>query len=341
MTSAPKFCIVPPIDLTHGDNMRFFLLAILLLFPGLSFADSPSPLIIGTGAVTGIYFPAAGAVQRLVNQQENASVRLAVESTAGSVANLKALAAGTLDLAIAQSDWATYAFTGGQEQFPSTNPDLRVLLALHSELLTVIVRSDSKINSLDELKGKRINLGPAGSGPRSIMSGLFQTLGWGVADMGALNDLPFASQGAALCEDKVDAIVFIVPHPNAAVQDALSRCPTKLLPISGSAVEQFVTTNTFYAKATIPGGLYAGQAADVPSFGVRALLIGSSKLPETVAYAIAKAALSNVAQLNATHPALARLTAADMTPNGFTVPLHPGVVKYLTEIGTAPKPPTP
>lgn len=321
--------------------MRFLILAALLILPNLALADSPRPLIIGTGAVTGIYFPAAGSIQRLVNQQENTPVSLAVESTAGSVANLKDLAAGTLDLAIAQSDWATFAYKGGQEQFQTANPELRSLLALHSELLTVIVRADSNINSIDELKGKKINLGPVGSGPRTIMSGLFQTLGWGVTDMGALTDMPFAAQSAALCDSQVDAIVFIVPHPNAAVQEALARCPTKLLPINGVAVEQFVATNNFYAKAPIPGGLYAGQAADVPSFGVRALLVASSKLSEEAAYTIAKAAMGNIAQLNSTHPALARLTAADLAPTGFALPVHPGVAKYLQETGATPKPPAP
>lgn len=318
--------------------MRFLILAALLLAPTLAMAESHPPLIVGTGAVSGTYFPAAGAIQRLVNLQENTPATLAVQSTAGSVANLKDLASGTLDLAIAQSDWATYASKGGQEQFPTANPDLRALLALHSELLTIIVRADSGINSLDELKGKRINLGPIGSGPRTIMSGLFQTLGWDVASLGALTDIGFAAQSEALCNGQVDAITFIVPHPNAAVMEALSRCPSKLLPLSGIAVEQYITANGFYAKASIPGGIYPTQSADTPSFGVRALLVTTSKMPDDVAYAIAKAVLSNIATFNQTHPALARLTAADLSPVGGPLPVHSGVEKYLAEIGAAPKP---
>ena len=297
-----------------------------------------APLIIGTGAVTGIYYPAAGAVQRVVNDQ-GGDLRLAVESTNGSVSNLQALISGKLDLAIAQSDWSYYATKGGQNPFILPNTDLRALLALHAELMAVVVKADSGINDIDGLKGRRINLGPAGSGPRTIMTGLFQTLNWGIGEMGSLTDLPFAEQSAALCDGKVDAIVFLVPHPNAAVQEALSRCATKLLPLGSRAVDTLASANPFYTRSVIPGGSYAGVTADVPSFGVRALLLATTRLSDADAYSIAKAVLSNSATLGGLHPSLARLTAADMKADGFGVPLHAGVAKYLAETGvTAPKP---
>lgn len=302
-------------------------------------AHTPA-LVIGSGAVTGIYFPTAGAVQRLVNDQ-NAGVNLAVQSTNGSIANLQALANGGLDLAIAQSDWAYYASKGGMPPFVEANADLRVLLALHAELLAIVVKADSNINDLDGLKGRKINLGPTGSGPRNLMTAVFQTLNWGVGEMGALLDLPFADQAGALCSGQVDAIVYLVPHPNAAVQDALTRCATKLLPLNGRAVDQLIANNPFYSKSVIPGNSYTGQATDVPTFGVRALLMSTAKLPDSVAYAVAKAAYSNVAQLNVLHPSLARLTAADMKPTAYGLPLHPGVEKYLAEAGLMTAAPAP
>lgn len=308
---------------------------VLVLTPAYaaeSAAPAKPPLIIGTGAVTGIYFPAAGAVQRLVNDQ-NIGVRLAVESTNGSIANLQALGNGTLDLAIAQSDWAWYANKGGMPPFITANPDLRVLLALHAETLAIVVKADSNINDLDGLKGRRINLGPAGSGPRNLMTAVFQTLNWSVGEMGALLDKPFAEQAQLLCNGQVDAIVYLVPHPNAAVQDALTRCATKILPLNSRAVDQLIANNPFYSKSVIPGNSYPGQTSDIPTFGVRALLVSTSNLPDDAAYAIAKAAYGNVQQLNTLHPSLARLTAADMKPAGFGLPLHPGAEKYLHEAG--------
>jgi TRAP transporter TAXI family solute receptor len=300
-------------------------------------AAAPNSLVIGTGAVTGIYFPAAGAVQRLVNDQ-NLGIRLAVESTNGSVSNLQDLAKGGIDLAVAQSDWAYYAAKGGQSPFLTPNADLRTVLALHGELLAMVVKADSDIKDIDGLKGKRINLGPAASGPRTIMTAVFQTLNWSINEMGSILDLPFAEQSAALCDGKVDAIIFLVPHPNAAVQDALSRCPTRLLPLSGSTVDTLVTTNPFYAKSSIPGGSYTGVSADVPSFGVRALLLTTTKLSDDAGYAIAKAVLGNTSALNALHPSLARLTAKDMKADSFGIQVQAGVAKYMAEAGlTAPK----
>lgn len=297
------------------------------------------PLIIGSGAVTGIYYPTAGAVQRLVNDQ-NAGIRLAVQSTNGSIANLQALGNGTLDLAIAQSDWAYYASKGGMPPFMQANPHLRTLLALHSELLAIVVKADSGINDLDGLKGRKINLGPTGSGPRNLMTAVFQTLNWGMGEMGALLDLPFAEQAAALCNGQVDAIVYLVPHPNAAVQDALARCPTKLLPLNHRAVDQLIANNPFYSKAAIAGNAYPGQVNDIPTFGVRALLVATDKLPNDVAYAVAKAAYGDSSQLTTLHPSLARLTAPDMKPMQYGLPLHPGAEKYLAEAGLmAPKAP--
>ncbi len=303
-----------------------------------SVREISQPLVIGTGAVTGIYFPAAGAVQRLVNDQK-AGVHLAIESTNGSISNLQALESGTLALAVAQSDWAYYAAKGGQAPFLRPNSELRTLLALHGELLAMIVKADSDIKDLDGLKGKKINLGPSASGPRTIMTAVFATLNWGINEMGSILDLPFAEQSAALCDGRVDAIVFLVPHPNAAVQEALGRCPTRLLPLTGRAVDTLVTTNPFYSKSMIPGGSYTGISADIPSFGVRALLLGTTRLPDQAGYGIAKAVLGNTATLNSLHPSLARLTAPDMKADGFGIPIHAGVAKYMAEAGlSAPEP---
>ncbi len=302
-------------------------------------ANRPTPLVIGTGAVTGIYYPTAGAVQRLVNDQ-NPTIRLAVQSTNGSISNLEALANGNLDFAIAQSDWAYYAAKGGMPPFAEGNPDLRAILALHSELLAIVVKADSNINDIDGLKGRKINLGPTGSGPRNLMTAIFQTLNWGVGEMGALLDLPFAEQANALCSGQVDAIVYLVPHPNAAVQDALTRCATKMLPLNSRAVDQLIANNPFYSKSVIPGSTYPGQTSDTATFGVRALLVTTAKLPDDVAYAVAKAAYGNASQLTTLHPSLVRLTASDMKPTAYGLPVHPGVAKYLGEAGlmAAPAP---
>ena len=328
--------------------LRSFILALMAALAVQAAAQAESapaqmpstPLVIGSGAVTGIYFPVAGAIQRMTNDQ-TPGLRLVVQSTNGSLSNVQALLAGSLDLAVAQSDWAYYAAKGGMPPFTTANTNLRTLLALHAEQLAVVVKKDSGITDINGLKGRKINLGPTGSGPRNIMTALFQSLNWGVGEMGALLDMPFAEQAAALCSGQIDAAVYLVPHPNAAVQDALSKCPTQLVPLSGTAISQLIANNPFYGKTVIAGGTYAGQSADIPSFGVHAVLLATDKLPDSVAYAIAKSAYGSVAQLSALHPALARLTAKDLDPSAYGVMLHAGVAKYLAEAGKPSTSPTP
>jgi uncharacterized protein len=295
-------------------------------------AEKAKPLIIGTGAVTGIYFPASGAVQRLVNDGES-GVKLAVQSTAGSIANLKAVADGTLDLAMSQADWAHYASKGGQEQFTTGNENLRALMGFHTEVLTIIARKDAKIASLDDLKGKKINLGPTASGTRAIMNLLFKAMKWDVADMGSLMDMEPGEQAAAMCEGKVDAIVFLVPHPNGSVQDALSKCASNLVSVSGAGVESVLAATPFYSKYNVPADMYREITAEVPTFGVQALLVTTKNLPEATAYSIVNETLKNMAALNAIHPALSRLTTASMVSDTKALPVHTGAVKYFKEAG--------
>jgi len=313
-------------------NRLVFTFAALLAGLSPALADRLQPLLVGTGAVTGIYFPSAGAVQRLVNES-NGPIRLAVESTAGSLANLKALAAGQLDLAIAQSDWVYYASKGNNEQFPIANPNLRALLALHSELLTVVARKDANIASINDLKGKKINIGPPASGTRSLMDLVFKSLNWSMTDMGTLMDLEPAAQSAALCSGQVDAIVFIVPHPNAAIQEALSRCASHIVPLTGPAVDSLIAGNPFYARSSIPAKLYAEAPQEVPTFGVRAVLVTTSALSDGAAATIMQNVFGNIEKLNTIHPALAKLTKNDLLADKLGVALHPGAEAYLKSLG--------
>ena len=316
--------------------MRFAALTLLIALASVStFAqttESKRPLIVGTGAVTGIYFPASGAVQRLVNEGSS-GVKLAVQSTAGSIVNLKSLLQGDLDLAMSQADWAHYASQGGQEQFPVKNDDLRALLGFHTEVVTIIARKEANIATLDDLKGKKINLGPTASGTRAIMNLLFKAMRWDVADMGSLQDLPSAEQAAAMCEGKLDAIVFLVPHPNSAVQEALAKCPSNLVSVSGPGIESVLAGTPFYSKYTFPTDMYREVTTEVPTFGVQALLVTTSKLPDSAAYAVVSESIKNIGVLNAIHPALSRLTAANMLPNSKVLPIHDGALKYFKEAG--------
>ncbi len=311
-----------------------------MLLTAPAFAEGPvvspqapaAPLVIGSGVVTGLYFPTAGMIQRLANDQAqaaNSALRFAVESTAGTLDNLKSLQSGEIALAIAQSDKVA--------EDAKNNPSLRSLIALHPETLAIVVKNDSPIKSLSDLKGKAFNLGPDGASPRLVMSALAAALGWTPADSAKASDQPLADQATALCLGAVEAITYVVPHPNAAVAQAMTQCPTRLIPILSSEASALTAQNAAYMASTIRAGDYSGMGVDVPSVGVRAMLVTTDKLPAPAAEALVKAILSNQAAMSLVHTSLGSLSTADVTAAETVLPLHDGAKAALAALA-APEP---
>ena len=147
------------------------------------------------------------------------------------------------------------------------------MFSVHPEPFTVVARADSGIESFDDLKGKRVNVGNPGSGQRSTMEVLMDAKGWTMDDFALASELKSAEQAQALCDNKIDAMVFTVGHPSGSIQEATTTCDTKLIPVSGPEVDQLVEENPYYAKAVIPGGMYAGTDEDVETFGVKATFV--------------------------------------------------------------------
>lgn len=318
-------------------RIRSFLAALAAaagLVPGAA-ASAETFLTIGTGSVTGVYYPTGGAICRLVNKgRKDHGVRCAVESTGGSIYNLKTIRAGQLDMGIAQSDWQYYAWhgTGG---FADEGPfkELRAVFSLHPEPFTVVARADSGIRTFADLKGKRVNIGNPGSGQRGTMEVLMKALGWTRADFALTAELAPAEQSRALCDNNVDAIVFVVGHPNASIKEATTACEAVVVPVAGPAVDALVTEHPYYRRAVIPGGLYRGTDADVQTFGVGATLVTSAAVPEASVYQLVKAVLENFEDFRRLHPTFATLEKAGMVKEALSAPLHEGALRYYREAG--------
>ncbi len=291
-------------------------------------------ITIGTGGVTGVYYPTGGAICRLVNKsRRDHGIRCSVESTGGSVYNLNAIRAGELDLGVAQSDWQYHAYNGTskfEEQGP--NEDLRAMFSVHSEPFTVVARKDSGIKTFDDLKGKRVNIGNPGSGQRGTMEVLMEAKGWSTDDFALATELKSAEQSQALCDDKIDAMVFTVGHPSGSIQEATTACDTLLVPVTGPEVDKLVAGNSYYATAVIPGGMYRGNPDDVQTFGVKATLVTSTKLPDEVGYQVVKAVFENFDDFRRLHPAFATLEKEEMVRDGNTAPTHDGAARYFKEV---------
>ena len=217
---------------------------------------------IGTGGITGVYYPTGGAICRMVSKDRaRHGIRCSVESTGGSVYNIDTMRAGELDMAIVQSDLQYKSFKGQGDDFQDKGPfeDLRAVFSLHAEPFTVVARANSGIATFDDLKGKRVNVGNPGSGQRSTMEMLMGAKGWTMNDFALVSELKSAEQAQALCDDKIDAMVFTVGHPSGSIQEATTSCAARLIPVTGPEVDQLLAQNPYDVKSVIPGGMYPGN----------------------------------------------------------------------------------
>lgn len=311
------------------------ILSAVFVFIGLADALATQYITIGTGGVTGVYYPTGGAICRLVNKtRKEHGIRCSVESTGGSVYNLNTIAAGELDMGVAQSDWQYHAYNGTskfEEQGP--NKDLRAVFSVHPEPFTVVARADSGVKNFEDLKGKRVNVGNPGSGQRGTMEVLMAALGWTMDDFKLASELKSAEQSQALCDNKIDAMVFTVGHPSGSIKEATTSCDSVLVNVAGPAVDKLVADNAYYRKATIPGGMYRGTDVDTQTFGVGATFVTSAKVPDEVIYQVVKAVFENFEEFQKLHPAFSDLKKEEMIKDGLSAPLHNGAIKYYKEAG--------
>ena len=290
---------------------------------------------IGTGGVTGVYYPTGGAICRLVNKNRNKhGIRCSTESTGGSVFNLNTIRAGDLDMGVAQSDWQYHAYHGSSKfKDKGANRELRAIFSVHPEPFTVVARADSGIRNFGDLKGKRVNVGNPGSGQRGTMEVLMEASGWKMSDFALASELKSSEQSMALCDNKIDAMVFTVGHPSGSIKEATTSCDSVLVNVTGSAVDMLVAENDFYRTATIPGGMYSGNPKDTKTFGVGATFVTSTRTPEDVIYQVVKAVFENFDSFRKFHPAFRNLDKKQMIKDGLSAPLHAGAVKYYKEAG--------
>ena len=290
---------------------------------------------IGTGGVTGVYYPTGGAICRMMAKtRKETGIRCAVESTGGSVYNINAIRSGELEFGVAQSDWQFHAFNGSSKfEEQGAFEGLRAVFSIHPEPFTVVARADAGIANFEDLKGKRVNVGNPGSGQRGTMEVLMDASGWSMDDFAVASELQAAEQSQALCDNNIDAMVYTVGHPSGSIQEATTACDAVLVNVTGDAVDQLVADNPFYRTATIPGGMYRGNDGDTNTFGVGATLVTSTDVSEDAVYNLVKSVFMDIDAFRGLHPAFANLDPKQMANDGLSAPLHPGAEKYFREAG--------
>ena len=296
-------------------------------------AHAARTITIGTAGVMGVYYPLGGAVCRMVNVTRKLhKLRCSVEPSEGSVSNIRDVVSGDVDVGIAQSDIQFYAREGEGPFKGKPQPKLRALFSVYPELLTLMTREDANVKRFEDLRGKRVSVGTQGSGTRTTMELVMSALGVKSSEFKAALELKFVEMPPALCENKIDAFVFVAGHPNPVLQDAANGCRTRIVPVTGAAIDALIAARPYYAKGEVPAHLYKGTESAQPTLGTVATLVVSADMSDDTAYAITKAVFDNFEDFRKLHPALASLTKQDAL-KGETVPFHPGAVRYFKEAG--------
>ena len=294
-------------------------------------------LTIGTGGVTGVYYPTGGAIARIVNaKKKEYGMRLTVESTGGSVFNINAIMQGDLEFGVVQSDRQFQAYNGAPNSEWDGKPqkNLRALFSIHPESITLCAAVDSGINSMADLKGKRVNIGNPGSGQRQNSIDALAAAGLDYEKDLQAESLKAAEAPGLLQDGRIDAFFYTVGHPSGAFKEATSGTrKVKFIPVE--LPQSFYDKFPYYAPSVVPVmDNYPGAAnkSDVASFGVKATFVTSSKIKDKYVYGVVKEVFENFDSFKKLHPAYAVLTKENML-QGLSAPIHPGAMKYYKEAG--------
>lgn len=326
-------------------SVVFLLSALVLLLAGhqAGRAADQQFVTIGTGGVTGVYYPSGGATCKIVNRSRaEHGVRCSVETTFGSISNIEKIRSGEIDFGYVQTDWQYHAYNG-TSAFEKAGPfeDLRSVFSLHTEVATVVVRKESGFRTFADLKNARINVGSDGSGSAASWRALISLLGWTEADQTKLSELKTSELAEALCSEDIDAYFVLIGHPAGLIEETQERCDIRLLGIEGEALDRLLEETSYYMPASVPAALY-DLDGPVPSFGVVATFVTSARMPDDIVRTMVQALLDHFDSFKRLHPALQSLTMQDMTGQDATghdmaAPLHPGALALYREMGLLPE----
>ncbi|ARE39262.1 TRAP transporter solute receptor, TAXI family precursor [Rhodovulum sp. P5] len=318
------------------------LLVLALSFYALSAQGAgnvpPRLVTLFTGDRSGVYYYAGGTICALVNARRwTSGVRCLTQASGGSIENLQALRRGDAGFAIVQSDWQFHA-VNGTDVFEGRGPDrsLRSVMSLYPEPFSILARGTSGIARLSDIVGKRVSIGPLGSGGRATMEMVMAEMGWGAADFAHIADLRATELAKALCDGDIDAAVLVIAHPNLAVEDILSSCDIILVPVDREISDRLVAEHPFFFRYAIPGGTYPGQTSSVDTFALAATLVTTSRTPPAAVRTVAEALVDGLAEFRARHPSFAEFDTGQMLHDGLTAPLHGAARRFYEEAGLRP-----
>lgn len=291
-----------------------------------------SHLLLGTGSVQGVYFPIGGVICRLLNRHKNLhKIRCSLESTGGSIYNLKEIGEGNFDLVFAQSDWQFHAYHGTSTfKKHGANPNLRAVFALEADPIALIVRSDSEVMSFDDLADRRVSFGYTRSLQHRIIDDFLEVKEWSNDNFKEVRPMSDVKQVAQLCSGQIEAITLLASSLNDNLRGLDEECQIRLIPITGSEVSKVIKSKPYYRTGRVLKGVYGGDT-DVESFGLGATFVASESTSPKAIYHVVKEVVENFRDFKSLHPSLEGLDKKELSHAGISIPLHPGAIRYYRE----------
>ena len=336
------------IDGGAGKSVAFSVVAcslvlLIILFGYMKPDKGKGFFVVGTASVSGVYYPVGSALCRIVNQKHQDKYKCSVQSNAGSIYNVNSLRSGVLGIAVVQNDWLYNAYHGSSV-FSSYGPmeNLRAVVALHTESLTIASRSDVKADSFLGTEGYRFNVGMHGTGSRGTVDALMKHIGRDPDEMFKLaSDLRSSEQAQALCDRKLDVLSDMIGHPNGGMTEASTLCGIRLIGLDDSVIKSMVAKYPYYSRVSIPCSYYNRCASgdkcppckDVNSLGVQAFLVSTSDIDDELVYSVTKAMVENFDYFRSIHPVFSDMDVSYLVPRGTSVPIHEGAKRYYKEAG--------
>ena len=286
-------------------------------------------MVLATGGTAGTYYPFGGGMAKIWNSKIP-GMNVTAQATGASVENVRLVNRGEAELAIVQSDTIDFAFNA-KEAFKEKLTKMAVLAVLYPEVIQVVVRGDSKIDSFDDLKGMKVGVGAPGSGTEANFRQLSDGYGLKKEDVKA-QYLSFSESAEQFKDKHIDAFVVTAGIPNAAIMDIGSQHNINIINIADDKAAVIVKKYPFLSPFTIPANTYKNQTKPVKTIAVNAVLIASTSVKNDVAYQIVRTLFENQSELAATHAKGKELNLKTAS-TGVSIPFHPGAVKYYKEKG--------
>lgn len=305
-----------------------FLLVCLLLLSVDGRTDQQ--LSIATGGTGGVYFPIGGGLAELINARIE-GYSASAEVTGGSVENVGLVARGDADFAISLADTAQQAHAGTGRFQAQPLPMLRGVAGLYGNLVQIVAIKGNGVESLADMRGRRVSVGAPGSGTEVNARAILDTAGPGYAAVQAQR-LNFNESADALRNGDIDAGFWSVAVPTSSILNLATHRPVRLIGLTQPQIAAATAADPAFHPATIPSGVYPGINEAVNTLGVANILVVSEDLPEALVYEVTKALFTQVEQLAAIHPAAGQISI-EYTLESMPIPLHPGAIRYLQESG--------